>query len=91
MPEVCPPIPRSAAWPAFGGHGWDYRVVMAIRIELRSANCPICGKRMDGTVKMLGNPGQVGFRTAPQDVHCVSGCERALGDNRERMLGVFQE
>lgn len=46
---------------------------------------------MNGTVKMLGNPGQVGFRTAPQDVHCVSGCERALGDNRERMLGVFQE
>ena len=46
---------------------------------------------MNGTVKMLGNPGQAGFRTAPQDVHCVSGCERALGDNRERMLGVFQE
>ncbi len=46
---------------------------------------------MDGTVKMLGSPGQAGFRTAPQDVHCASGCERALGDNRERMLGVFQE
>jgi hypothetical protein len=35
-----------------------------------------------GAGKMLGNPGQAGFRTAPQDVHCVSGCERALGDNR---------
>ncbi|MEY9951003.1 hypothetical protein ABIA36_000439 [Leifsonia sp. EB34] len=68
-----------------------YRWRMAIRIELRTADCPVCGKRMDGTVKMLGNPGQAGFRTAPQDVHCVSGCERALGDNRERMLGVFQE
>lgn len=84
-------ISPSAAWPVFGGHERAYRVLMAIRIELRSADCPICGKRMDGTVKMLGNPGQAGFRTAPQDVHCASGCERALGDNRERMLGVFQE
>ncbi|WP_158865216.1 hypothetical protein [Leifsonia sp. AG29] len=64
---------------------------MAIKIELRSAECPICGKRMSGTVKTLGNPGQPGFRTAPQDVHCPSGCEKALGDNKARMLEVFQE
>jgi uncharacterized protein (UPF0212 family) len=65
---------------------------MAIKIELRSAECPVCGKRMNGTVKMLGNPGQVGFRTAPQDVHCPSGCEKAIGhDNRARMLEVFEE
>jgi len=79
------------AWPRVSREWGAYRGRMAIRIELRTADCPVCGKRMNGTVKMLGNPGQAGFRTAPQDVHCVSGCERALGDNRERMLGVFQE
>lgn len=47
---------------------------------------------MNGTVKMLGNQGQFGFRTAPQDVHCPSGCEKAGDDdNRARMLEVFQE
>lgn len=64
---------------------------MAITIELRSAECPVCGKRMNGTVKMLGKRGEPGFRTAPQDVHCPSGCERSFGDNRTRMLEVFQE
>lgn len=84
-------VPRAPAWPRVTREWGSYRGCMAIRIELRTADCPVCGKRMNGTVKVLGNPGQAGFRTAPQDVHCVSGCERALGDNRERMLGVFQE
>jgi C4-type Zn-finger protein len=64
---------------------------MAIRIELRTAECPICGQRMDGTVKLQGTPGQPGYRTAPQDVHCHSSCERLSDDNRTRMLAVFEE